>query len=126
MVPLGKDGTQCGNMFPAWPPRTPYKEQILGMWCSSEAKCMPSDVHTPAIKKAPALVYSHMIVCRHICNAGGYNAVAPSFTRYICPQAASNAAAGKIIPHTVQMLSSLMLLMSERGFEARQSSVQDH
>lgn len=93
MVPLGKDGTQCGNMLPTRPPQTPHKEPILGMWCS-KAKCMPSDVHT--------LVYSHMMMRRHICKADIHNVVSPIFTRYTCPQAASNAAAGKISPQALR------------------------
>lgn len=91
----------------------PNKEQILGMWCNSEARCMPSDVHALNTK---ALVHSHMALFRHICiyKADNYNIAGPIFTLFICPQAA-NTTGSKIIPHTVQMLSSLMLLILERG-----------
>lgn len=73
------------------------------------------DVHTLNTK---ALVHSHMMLCQHICiyKADNYNIAGPIFTLLICPQAA-NATASIIIPHTVQMLSSLMLLILERGFD---------
>lgn len=93
----------------------PNKQQILGMWCNREARCMPSDVRA---LNAKALVHSHMTLCRHICSykTDNYNIAGPIFTLFICPQAADTTAR-KIIPHDVQMLSSLMLLILDRGFD---------
>ena len=84
-------------MFPARPPRTTPQQD---MWCNSEARCMPSDVHTLNTKA--------LTLWLHICiyKADNYNIAGPIFTIFVYKH--QTTAATNIIPRASHI---------ERGFD---------